>query len=261
MYRSMLAYVALVVFVPALLGLEEKKDKDKPKTPRDEFQAISKDYQNSLLEYQKALGEAKTNEARIKVLREKRPKSDKYAGKMLALAHKYPNDPVAIDACVWILQYVQGASADKVYAFLTAHADSKGLETVCQQAAFSRSPAAEKFLRSVMEKNPDRTLKGNACFYLAEIYREKSDQANSKQSQQLDKQAEALYERVIKEFADVKHWRGTLGAAAKGSLTEIRVLGIGKVAPDIKGEDTEGKAFKLSDYRGKVVLLDFWGNW
>ncbi len=39
------------------------------------------------------------------------------------------------------------------------------------------------------------------------------------------------------------------------------MLAIGKVAPDIVGEDTDGKAFKLSDYRGKVVVLDFWGHW
>ncbi|HYV35975.1 MAG TPA: redoxin domain-containing protein [Gemmataceae bacterium] len=36
---------------------------------------------------------------------------------------------------------------------------------------------------------------------------------------------------------------------------------VDKLVPDIEGEDTDGKAFKLSDYRGKVVLLDFWGNW
>jgi hypothetical protein len=24
---------------------------------------------------------------------------------------------------------------------------------------------------------------------------------------------------------------------------------------------THGRKFKLSDYRGKVVLLDFWGHW
>ncbi len=36
---------------------------------------------------------------------------------------------------------------------------------------------------------------------------------------------------------------------------------MGKVAPEIEGEDLDGKPFKLSDYRGKVVVLDFWGNW
>jgi cytochrome oxidase Cu insertion factor (SCO1/SenC/PrrC family) len=38
-------------------------------------------------------------------------------------------------------------------------------------------------------------------------------------------------------------------------------LAIGKVAPEIEGEDVDGKRFKLSDYRGKVVVLDFWGDW
>jgi hypothetical protein len=36
---------------------------------------------------------------------------------------------------------------------------------------------------------------------------------------------------------------------------------VGKDAPEIKGLDLDGKSFKLSDYKGKVVLLDFWGNW
>ncbi len=35
-------------------------------------------------------------------------------------------------------------------------------------------------------------------------------------------------------------------------------LAVGKPAPEIEGEDIDGKTFKLSDYRGKVVLLDFW---
>ena len=38
-------------------------------------------------------------------------------------------------------------------------------------------------------------------------------------------------------------------------------VALGKPAPDITGEDIEGTSFKLSDYRGKVVMLDFWGNW
>jgi hypothetical protein len=32
----------------------------------------------------------------------------------------------------------------------------------------------------------------------------------------------------------------------------------GKLALEIVGTDGEGKTFKLSDYRGKVVLLEFW---
>lgn len=36
---------------------------------------------------------------------------------------------------------------------------------------------------------------------------------------------------------------------------------VGSLAPEIDGEDIDGVRFKLSDYRGKVVLLDFWGNW
>jgi serine/threonine protein kinase/thiol-disulfide isomerase/thioredoxin len=36
---------------------------------------------------------------------------------------------------------------------------------------------------------------------------------------------------------------------------------VGLVAPEIDGEDLTGECFQLSDYRGTVVLLDFWGFW
>ena len=38
-------------------------------------------------------------------------------------------------------------------------------------------------------------------------------------------------------------------------------VAVGKLAPEIEGEDLDGTPFKLSDYRGKVVMLDFWGDW
>ena len=33
------------------------------------------------------------------------------------------------------------------------------------------------------------------------------------------------------------------------------------MAPDIEGNDLDGAAFKLSDFRGEVVMLVFWGDW
>jgi len=36
---------------------------------------------------------------------------------------------------------------------------------------------------------------------------------------------------------------------------------VGRPAPEIIGKDLDGKPMKLSDFRGKVVMLDFWGDW
>ena len=38
-------------------------------------------------------------------------------------------------------------------------------------------------------------------------------------------------------------------------------VGIGDTAPDIVMNDPEGREIRLSDLRGKVVLLDFWASW
>lgn len=34
-----------------------------------------------------------------------------------------------------------------------------------------------------------------------------------------------------------------------------------QIAPDFKLKDADGKVVQLSDYRGKVVLLNFWATW
>ena len=82
--------------------------------------------------------------------------------------------------------------------------------------------------------------------------------------------AESLFQRVVDEFADVSGDlvlngrtlpRGTLGEQAAPALFEMQNLSVGKTAPEIASEDIEGVPFKLSDYRGKVVMLDFWGHW
>lgn len=58
----------------------------------------------------------------------------------------------------------------------------------------------------------------------------------------------------------------TLGQEAEDRLDVMLNLAIGKPAPEIEGVDMDGKPLRLSDYRGKVVVLAFWGagcpgNW
>jgi thiol-disulfide isomerase/thioredoxin len=104
----------------------------------------------------------------------------------------------------------------------------------------------------------------------------------------LTQEAEKLLVRVLDEFADVvpvkwsteiprmENWDpatlyrnppqaerepGTLADRARPALAELRGLSVGKVAPEIEGVDVGGRPFKLSDYRGKVVVLDFSGTW
>lgn len=38
-------------------------------------------------------------------------------------------------------------------------------------------------------------------------------------------------------------------------------VAIGKPAPDFTVKDENGEEWKLSDYSGQVVVLDFWGFW
>ena len=46
---------------------------------------------------------------------------------------------------------------------------------------------------------------------------------------------------------------GLVGGGQRRAGVEGRVVG--------HREDLAGVEFKLSDYRGKVVFLDFWGHW
>lgn len=55
-------------------------------------------------------------------------------------------------------------------------------------------------------------------------------------------------------------------ASAAGKELEHAILAkknsrVGVIALDFTGMTPDGKTIKLSDYRGKYVLLDFWGSW
>jgi hypothetical protein len=86
---------------------------------------------------------------------------------------------------------------------------------------------------------------------------EKAAQAKAKDVDELYEKARTYFADGAKKYAD----NNALATQFKDALYLLEKHSIGKVAPEIEGEDLDGKKFKLSDYRGKVVVLDFWGHW
>jgi hypothetical protein len=253
----------LLFLAPALWAVNDAKDPKKPgtpsaaqgKTPAEPYRMIADEAQKEDQEFVQAYQKA-TPEERKKL---QRPyPSWEYAARMLELAEKHPKDPAAVDALVWAVHHWGSSPAGKKALDLLVrdHLDSKQLAGVCPALRYSPS-GAEQTLRTILEKSPHKEVQAQACFTLAQRLKDKA-----RRSMASTAEAEKLFERVANEYPNVELYRGrTLAASAKVELFELQHLAIGKVAPEIEGEDIDGKHFKLSDCRGKVVLLDFWGNW
>jgi hypothetical protein len=229
-------------------------------TAAQQYRAIAAEFRKEQQDFFQAYSKANQQERQKLTF----PDAQKYAKRMLALAEAHPKDPAAVDALAWVIQSAHGAEANRARDILLRdHLDSKQLGNVCQNLRYSGAADAEKNLRAILEKSPHHEVQGQACLALAQYLKDQSQRnASKEQKDKLTKEAENLFERVAKNYADVKLFgRILLGKMAKGELFEMRNLVIGKVTPEIEGEDIDGKRFKLSDYRGKVVLLDFWGNW
>jgi hypothetical protein len=375
MVRMMSGLFALLLALPA--PGDEAKAKNEPKTPGAQVQALIEEYEDAYRAYAKARKEAKNFEERDRLRKELYPEPEKFAPRFFALAEKFSEDPAAVDALVWIMSNVpataRGPARDKAIDLLLGkHVQSEKLSTVCRSLSKGVDQQGEKFLRTILEKNPHAEVQGDACLALAQrlcsiagIVRDlnQGTEAAAQHAESLDKDqladlrkrdaarlnsdSEQLFRRfaekhipqmkdetlialcvrfgfqasdsgselllrtllertstpdvhgvaclslgqVLKNrlnempstdhkvaltlrkdcerqlelagslFADVKVFRTSLGERAKAELYELRHLSKGMAAPEIEAEDLDGRTFKLSDYRGKVVLLDFWGHW
>jgi peroxiredoxin len=55
-------------------------------------------------------------------------------------------------------------------------------------------------------------------------------------------------------------WPVALHVAAK-AIIDARGVGLARTAPDFTLKDAKGTRISLSDYKGKVVVLNFWATW
>ena len=173
--------------------------------------------------------------------------------RLLELVRKNPKTQVAADALIWVVTNDRyGENLDEALEILLQdHVEDEKLGQVAQMLVYSNAKHPETALEILLQKNPHHEVQGKATFSLGLVNRSHDKNA----------EAEKLFEQVIDRFGGIQNYRGTLADAARGQLFEMRNLAIGKIAPEIEGEDLDGKSFKLSDYRGKIVVLDFWGDW
>jgi hypothetical protein len=133
---------------------------------------------------------------------------------------------------------------------------------LCQALSYATDEVSETLLRTLLEKDARREVQGLASLTLAQVLKRRLEMTPAgaeATASQVRTQIEQLLRRASDQFGDVKLAVGvTVGDKAQLELDDILHLAVGKVAPEIEGQDQDGKTFKLSDYRGKVVLLDFW---
>jgi poly(3-hydroxybutyrate) depolymerase/thiol-disulfide isomerase/thioredoxin len=143
-------------------------------------------------------------------------------------------------------------------------ADSPEIGHFCEGLGFLShgsqpwAPRFERHLRAILKANRDRSVRCRAQFALASVVQ------NAPEDRQ--EEAEALFEEYCAEFDGeyAYSFQGiekTLYMLAQTQLKELRFRAVGRPAPDITGLDLDSRPLKLTDYRGRVVLLTFWGTW
>jgi hypothetical protein len=292
MDRIVSAMVVVVLATARLVTAAQTEGQEKPAALADQYQAILKEFSAA----SRIIWQNTTDQERQAAV----GRVEKLPLRLLDLAQSHPKDPVALDALIQVvtLEYwlnthtshpgwgKDSRQARAITLMLRDYLDSDKLGGACKRIGFGFRQECETFLRTVLENSPHREVRGQACLRLAQFLLSRMDKFDLLKDQpelarryevlygkdylealqrqdrtKVMQEAGTLYEQAIEKYGDVKMEYGeVVGETAKTELFEIRHLAIGQVAPDMEGVDQDGQPFKLSDYRGKVVLLYFWSE-
>lgn len=242
------------------------------------FDALTKEYEAAVKKYSVELREAyaasrKAGKPGVLDFKKEHPQIA-FSKKFLALAAGRPEGPSGLDALQMAIRTSGGPDgkpgtwAAAIKLLRDHYADKPGLRPVLPLAAGFGDEAGDRFARDVIAKNPDRELQAKAYQSLAEAREEAARTAK------ILKENDELRERfeTMKGKAEVAR-RISGGDAARKEADEFRKmlrekygdliadLSIGRHMPELVSEGLDGKAVRLGDLKGKVVVLDVWATW
>ena len=145
-------------------------------------------------------------------------------------------------------------------AIMKHHLDDEDIGKVLSIVPRTVNPAYETILHAVL-KTGEGDVQVQAAISLAKyipLRDGKLDRSalNDEELADLEKESKSLRELLGSFDGDSE-----LHKKAQDELFVLENLTVGAKAMNIVGTDLEGEEFKLSDYRGKIVFLDFWGDW
>jgi len=265
---AMAIMLALSIATPTLGVAQEKEAGEKESAQPD--QSISQqlsDIQSELSEAVSSLSEKYAGAESAKelkaVIADRRAIEKTLVDKAIEITRKRDSERANIRTLGWYLgKQVKGDARKAILNEVEKkYLKSKDLTSLLSEIEKIKSPGSdvEAMLRLILKKNKDDRVKGITSYSLASLL-EKAIPRNKKEQEKFNTEVESLLNDCVANHSGVKFNRSTLGALAEGKLA-IMNLKVGKIAPEIKGVDLDGQEFKLSDYRGKVVVIDFWGDW
>jgi hypothetical protein len=270
-------------------------------SPAAKYRELVRDYQTRQLAFHKAINLAKSDADRRKALTAKPSPAEYAERFLeLARADTRDEAGFDALNWV-LTYAPHGPESDEALGMLAReHMGNKRLGSVLQKLLTWRSPPAEGLLREALAKSPHREVRAQACYALATILTAKArrppdsdledgeaepeDEEEATPDKPPREEAEALYETLASEYGDVRFVRKkTYADLARTGLARLRPkagrpeppsvgdedpgspalvgLEVGMRVPEIAGLDTNGRPMRLSEYRGAVIVLDFWGHW
>lgn len=204
-----------------------------------------------------------TSDAERAAIRQSAPRPEDFAGRLLAIAQKTSTEAVAVKALCWLATQATAApeSTTALDLLRTRYAASAGVWEAAQQLHRIPRSVSEPVLRAIVETNKNAEDRCTAMHALGTLLFNVSSNLDTPEAKADLAQAAELFHEVIASYSSVTVQGFKPADQCAAVLFEMENLAIGKEVPDIVGTDADGAAMKLSEYRGKAVLLIFWGGW